>query len=1409
MTPWERKVKKFFKNPKSFIKDSDTFFYLFGDMSRKSVFELAGPNHDRQDIQKIAVFWKFMKWKREFLYQYLPDHKHVFVRRKVLLSKLEREYTELAKLGQIEFYAWGKKMPPFVREFAAKHNIPVYNVEDGFLRSFASKSFHTTPHSLAFDNQSIYYDATQPSQLENILNTYNFKSDAELLKKAEFAIDLTRAARLTKYFSLHHSSVQKEFDKTDQYTVLVVGQSEKDASIAYGSEKVRFNTQAVLQARKDFPQALILYRPHPDISVKGGMKLSSPEELEAKGVCKIVDNDIPLMSLLEKVDHVYTISSLVGMEALIRGVKVTCLGAPFYSGWGMTDDRQIVSRRKRQLSLRELVAGAYFIYPRYIHPVSGRSCGYLDIAAYFIIEKIMFLDYFTLDPKVFDVSFLKKYEQIPSVTLLVLKKIIESGDRNSLSSQDFMSCIEKNFYLEDFTQITQLLINSSNYDALKVYCDFCIEYVRDSLDQVGLKILNVFFESLSVAMRNLNGRILKDIPDITDYLIQSYEEKPNEIDILTERHQETEVEEEELEEISHNLEDVIAADGVIKIEMRKTPLTFLMKKVRRNAKISYIRLRVGPAEKTMQREKLKIIQDNFSVSYIRCLSFNLHYEYISNIIDHFEKIRFSLTPLLQKVCIILSQKPTRSERFHAERNRLLLRVAALFENSLNVTQYDSVYDLYLNACLAAVMSDSDIKTARAVNRFLALFADGEFSFANRDLAKFGNIRARRGHIVQIYNFLLKKGKIDEAKLLLQAFKGWSNNVLYNKLSLNLLTTKGLYASTIRVYSQNISDGDLSDDDASLNDTLSYVKALRAEGMYRYAKQLLQSVLHLAETQGKRLALEQELARIDFIIETGEIINSYPQPRIPKGVVFLASQTCFNSLAMIAPALTELKKKGYAVINLMQGIASDAPTGLDFIDQFSGCLPMNLYYPELNNSWTIDWHNHKVECDGVNYYQGFYERLSTAHRTYHVDLVQKAVYEDFITQLKRCDTGLTIVKRIFNEVTGRAMPTVFVSGNSHVTPFSVFRDFCRAKGHPLLTYINLNIAYENYFSNLSGKFSRTMCVTDMTLYPNIRAPFLARADQFEPWYEKNQNDREIQERAEQLITVNRNNAAGNPKEKALIEYLQAQKSEGKKILCCFGKVPVDLNVPYDGGPAHQDMADWLNHTIESCGGVNNILLLVKPHPHELRPEIALDLVDKFTDLITVPVESNVKLLGHGDINAHALAPFLDLAILWNGSTGLELTAQGVPVITASYFGKHDYPVDLIYPENRDQYFEYLRGGQYIQPDAELRKRAAFLICFMGTEEITVRNEYAVRQITNDKIGVPTWRRAEINRFLAEGDPNMRLIADRIVEKFEGKPRENTRKNAVSDNIATDNKESVVSGSSALKKNTVFERVDETV
>ena len=85
--------------------------------------------------------------------------------------------------------------------------------------------------------------------------------------------------------------------------------------------------------RAALPDAVLIYKPHPD--VEAGLR---PGAVEAGEWADVIASNADPAALLDAVDAVWTITSAMGFEALLRGVPVTVLGAPFYAGWGLTED---------------------------------------------------------------------------------------------------------------------------------------------------------------------------------------------------------------------------------------------------------------------------------------------------------------------------------------------------------------------------------------------------------------------------------------------------------------------------------------------------------------------------------------------------------------------------------------------------------------------------------------------------------------------------------------------------------------------------------------------------------------------------------------------------------------------------------------------------------------------------------------------------------------------------------------------------------------------------------------------------------------------------------------------------------------------------------------------------------------
>ena len=270
-----------------------------------------------------------------------------------------------------KFKGWGRKKTGYFalwchRLFGGKLTL----LEDGFIRSIdlgGSESF-----SIVEDNIGIYYDASIPSKLENLLNNYDFKSNSDLLKKSTFTIDLIKKYQISKYN--HAPNIDDDyFSNATSNKVLIIAQTKGDLSLEYGLAG-RFNTSEIIDAAiEENPNAEIYLKVHPD--VLNGRKNSDIDIESVVDKCKIISDDVNPISLLKHFSKVYTKTSQMGFEALIVGCDCVCFGMPFYAGWGLTDDRVKCERRKRKLSVEEVFAASYILYAKYFcNPPISNAC---------------------------------------------------------------------------------------------------------------------------------------------------------------------------------------------------------------------------------------------------------------------------------------------------------------------------------------------------------------------------------------------------------------------------------------------------------------------------------------------------------------------------------------------------------------------------------------------------------------------------------------------------------------------------------------------------------------------------------------------------------------------------------------------------------------------------------------------------------------------------------------------------------------------------------------------------------------------------------------------------------------------------------------------------------------------------
>ncbi|WP_110665695.1 capsular polysaccharide biosynthesis protein [Salinicola halophilus] len=260
---------------------------------------------------------------------------------------------------------WGLK-PTSVkaRRLAAKRGVPYVAIEDGFLRSLGLGVHYAQPQSLVVDHSGIYYDATRPSDLEQLLNEANF-DDAEL-ERAARAIARIRTLRLSKY----NHAPDRPLPAADRERILVVDQTRDDASITHGLADAEAFRRMLACAIDEHPDAEILIKTHPDVIA--GRKQGYLTDAAVHPRCRLIGEDLNPWTLIEAVAAVYVVTSQLGFEALMADKPVSCFGLPFYAGWGLTRDTQTCDRRRRTRSRDELFAATYLRYCRYANPYTGQ-----------------------------------------------------------------------------------------------------------------------------------------------------------------------------------------------------------------------------------------------------------------------------------------------------------------------------------------------------------------------------------------------------------------------------------------------------------------------------------------------------------------------------------------------------------------------------------------------------------------------------------------------------------------------------------------------------------------------------------------------------------------------------------------------------------------------------------------------------------------------------------------------------------------------------------------------------------------------------------------------------------------------------------------------------------------------------
>lgn len=271
---------------------------------------------------------------------------------------------------------WGAKTSAAYSRLAARaRGLPFVTLEDGLYRSVGLGKAGAPSLSLTLDRSGVFFDSRTPSDLETLLAG---GLGAEVGARGAALRDFIVQRRLSKYNHVPESPVRLDAPR-GQRRILLIDQVAGDRSlIGAGATRETFvamRTQAAILAREG--GAAVFLRSHPDVEAGYARGMLGA----CDGLLRAAPQAGP-HALLDEIDEVWTASSQFGFDALLRGVKVVTFAAPFYAGWGLTEERAcaaapyacdaLARRAAHPLTLDAFAGAAIGLFPRYYDPVRRR-----------------------------------------------------------------------------------------------------------------------------------------------------------------------------------------------------------------------------------------------------------------------------------------------------------------------------------------------------------------------------------------------------------------------------------------------------------------------------------------------------------------------------------------------------------------------------------------------------------------------------------------------------------------------------------------------------------------------------------------------------------------------------------------------------------------------------------------------------------------------------------------------------------------------------------------------------------------------------------------------------------------------------------------------------------------------------
>ena len=244
------------------------------------------------------------------------------------------------------------------------------------------------PYSLHFSkDNNIHYDVLNDNNLYSLLLS-DWQPSQEEFNEASQAIEMINKYCISKYN--HYPIFQPEEDIDFANDILLIDQPINSESILASNANTYNFSKMIAYAFENFPNSKIYIKYHPNTihGLTDGYLKSFVEKnrLQDHPSIRIISEQVNGASLFYYFDKVFTVTSSLGFEAVLRGKNVYSFGDSYYSGWGFTNTIIGYSKPKLRTSM-EVFISLFIKNSIYLNPFNEELGNILDVLEYVSLQQ--------------------------------------------------------------------------------------------------------------------------------------------------------------------------------------------------------------------------------------------------------------------------------------------------------------------------------------------------------------------------------------------------------------------------------------------------------------------------------------------------------------------------------------------------------------------------------------------------------------------------------------------------------------------------------------------------------------------------------------------------------------------------------------------------------------------------------------------------------------------------------------------------------------------------------------------------------------------------------------------------------------------------------------------------------------